>query len=205
MEQVPSDKPATSSYQNSCRRDHRLFNSATGATRSLPDLEEIARYGNQRPKRARAKLAAPNDWPYLAQGGQICAETSNLVSLKENPMPYRYGPAAALAAMLLLTCGSIAAETDGNPLAGAATLRYACKPGTQCPTDCAWGDKVLFTTGNFKTISIFHLPQATTLIRVDTGDQKIDYVTRSNEIMCRIAGASMSSAEPNGNTPIAAK
>lgn len=68
-------------------------------------------------------------------------------------------------------------------------LTYQCKSGTHCPTECSWGDTVLFNTSDFNSITIAQMKELT-IIRVDTGGApSLDYVMRSPQVMCRVSNA----------------
>ena len=88
-----------------------------------------------------------------------------------------------------------ASAQAGNMLAppGSMTWQYECKDGTQCPTRCAVKGTELFSSSNYKTLTIVRIPEQAYWIRIDTGQGTIDYVAQADEIVCSMAGAALKS------------
>ena len=88
-----------------------------------------------------------------------------------------------------------AAQADNmSPPPGAMTWQYECKEGASCPTRCAVKGTELFSTSNYKTLTIVRIPEQAYWLRIDTGQGTIDYVAQADEIVCSMAGATLKSA-----------
>jgi hypothetical protein len=101
----------------------------------------------------------------------------------------RFFRTAAVTLSVFAPCPTVAGSAGQTLPPGSSSLVYQCQSRNRCPTDCAWGDKVLFNTSDFHTLSFARFPDGSTLIRIDNGTNSTDYVTRSSEVMCRVSGS----------------
>jgi hypothetical protein len=102
--------------------------------------------------------------------------------------------AVAFGAVAILPRMANAQVDNMVPPAGSMMWHYECKTGTQCPTKCAVRGTELFSSGNYVSLTIVQIPGQVYWFRIDTGQGNVDYVAQADQVVCSMAGATMTSA-----------
>jgi hypothetical protein len=110
---------------------------------------------------------------------------------------------AIVFSLVFAPCKARAQENKIELPPGAMTWNYECKAGAQCPTKCSAKGTELFQTSNYTSMTIVQIADQVFWFRVDTGKNMIEYVTKSEQVICSITGAGLKSAhaQESGRNP----
>ena len=97
----------------------------------------------------------------------------------------------AILAGLLLPQAAAVAQTAGDTTPPGVTWAYECKAGLHCPSSCSIGGKELFSTSDYHAIYISVVEPSLYWIRVDTGQNVVNYISHADQMQCAIQSATL--------------